>query len=195
MFESILNNVSRFITLTQEERVIFESLLKVKKLRKHQYLLQEGDLCRYESFINKGCTRSYYVDAKGNEHIGMFGVEDWWIGDLHSFLTESPSRYNIQAEEATELLCLDRPSLEKLYEHVPKFERFFRILIQHAFIAQQERIISSISQSAEERYAEFSRRYPKFEERFPQYQIASYLGITAESLSRIRRQQTRRSRS
>lgn len=192
MFESILENVSRFITLLPEEIEFFESLLKVKKLRKHQYLLQEGDQCRYESFINKGCTRSYYVDTKGNEHIGMFGIEDWWIGDLHSFLTQAPSRYNIQAEEATELLCLDKASLDKLYDRVPKFERFFRILIQNAFIAQQERIISSISQSAEERYAEFSRRYPKFEERFPQYQIASYLGITAESLSRIRRQQTRR---
>ena len=188
MFKSILNNVARFIDLTPVEKDQFTSLIQTKKLRKHQYLVQEGDVCRFEAFINKGSMRSFSVDNKGYEHVVLFGIEDWWIGDLYSFFTQTPSRYNVEALEDSELFCLDKPSLEKLYSEIPKFERFFRILIQNAFIAQQQRIIANMSQSAEERYNDFINRYPQFEKRFPQYNIASYLGIKPESLSRIRGQ-------
>ena len=188
MFKSILNNVARFIDLTPVEKDQFTSLIQTKKLRKDQYLVQEGDVCRFEAFINKGSMRSFQVDNKGYEHVVLFGIEDWWIGDLYSFFTQTPSRYNVEALEDSELFCLDKPSLEKLYSEIPKFERFFRILIQNAFIAQQQRIIANMSQSAEERYNDFINRYPQFEKRFPQYNIASYLGIKPESLSRIRGQ-------
>ncbi|WP_276504342.1 Crp/Fnr family transcriptional regulator [Terrimonas pollutisoli] len=191
MFESILNNVARFIDLTPVEKDQFTSLIQIKKLRKHQYLVQEGDVCRFEAFINKGSMRSFSVDDKGYEHVVLFGIEDWWIGDLYSFFTQTPSRYNVEALEDSELFCLDKPSLEKLYSGIPRFERFFRILIQNAFVAQQQRIIANMSQSAEERYTDFINRYPQFEKRFPQYHIASYLGIKPESLSRIRGQRTK----
>jgi CRP-like cAMP-binding protein len=191
MFESILNNVARFVDLSPAEKDQFTSLIQIKKLRRHQYLVQEGDVCRFEAFINKGSMRSFSVDDKGYEHVVLFGIEDWWIGDLYSFFTQTPSRYNVEALEDSELFCLDKPSLEKLYSEIPKFERFFRILIQNAFVAQQQRIIANMSQSAEERYNDFINRYPQFEKRFPQYHIASYLGIKPESLSRIRGQRTK----
>jgi CRP-like cAMP-binding protein len=193
MYDLILQNIARYIQLTPEETDFFISVLQIKKLRKKQYLVQEGDVCRYESFVNKGCLRTYHVDEKGQEHIAQFAIEGWWISDMYSFLTSTPARLNVDAMEDAELLCIDKPSLEELYLRVPKFERFFRIILQNAFIAHQQRIIANMSKSAEERYLEFLERYPELEQRVPQHQIASYLGITPESLSRIRKQLTERS--
>lgn len=186
MYELILKNISRFITLDADEEKYFTSLLKIKRLKKKQYLLQEGDVSRYEYFVNKGCLRTYSIDEKGQEHIIQFAIEDWWTGDMYSFLTQTPARYTIDALEDAELFCLDKPSLEELYIKVPKFEKFFRHLLQNAFIAVQRRIIESMSLTADERYCRFIENYPLMEQRLPLKQIASYLGITPESLSRIR---------
>lgn len=190
MYERILQNVSRFIELTEEEKQYFLSILQTKRLRKRQYLLQEGDISRNEYFVNKGCLRTYYIDAKGSEHVVQFAIEDWWINDMYSFLTQQPARYTIDALENTEVVFIDKKSWEELFNKVPKFERFFRLLLQNAFIVNQERIIAAMSRTAEERYLDFIERYPQFEQRIPQNQIASYLGITPESLSRIRKQRT-----
>lgn len=171
---------------------VFISLLKVKKLRKKQVLQQEGQIARYQYFINKGCLRTYMIDDKAQEHIIQFAIEDWWAGDLYSFLTQTPAKLNIGAVETTELLCIDNPALEMLYQKVPKFERFFRLLIQNAYIANQSRIIESMSLTADERYCKFIERYPAMERRLPLKHIASYLGITPESLSRIRSQYKKR---
>jgi CRP-like cAMP-binding protein len=186
MYDLILKNISRFITLTPEEEQYFISLLKVKKLKKKQYLVQEGDIVRYDYFVNKGCLRTYTIDEKGQEHVVQFSIEDWWTGDMYSFLTQTPARYTIDAIEDSELLCLERSALEELYIKIPKFERFFRHLLQNAFVALQERIIGNLSQPADERYCTFITKYPDMEKRLPLKQIASYLGITPESLSRIR---------
>lgn len=186
MYDLILKNISRFITLAPEEEQYFTSLLKLKKLRKKQYLLQEGDVARYDYFVNKGCLRTYTIDEKGQEHVVQFSIEDWWTGDMYSFLTQKPARYTIDALEDTELLCLERHALEELYIKIPKFERFFRLLLQNAFVSLQERIIANLSQPADERYCTFVNKYPLMEKRLPLKQIASYLGITPESLSRIR---------
>jgi CRP-like cAMP-binding protein len=186
MHELILKNISRFITLTQEEEQYFISQLKVKKLKKKQYLLQEGDTIRFQYFVNKGCLRTYTIDERGLEHIIQFAIEDWWTGDMYSFLTQKPARYTIDAVEDSELFCLEKNALEQLYIKLPKFEKFFRHLLQNAFISLQERIISNLSQPADERYCSFIEKYPKMEQRLPLKQIASYLGITPESLSRIR---------
>ena len=186
MYDLILKNISRFITLTPEEQQYFTSLLRVKRLKKKQYLLQEGDVARYDYFVNKGCLRTYTIDEKGQEHVVQFSIEDWWTGDMYSFLTQKPARYTIDALEDSELLCLERSALEELYIKVPKFERFFRLLLQNAFVSLQERIIASLSQPADERYCTFIIKYPNMEKRLPLKQIASYLGITPESLSRIR---------
>jgi CRP-like cAMP-binding protein len=187
MFDLILKNVSRHITLTPEESAYFTSILKKKTLRKKQYLLQAGDTSRHECFVNKGCLRTYHVDDKGQEHIVQFAIEEWWIGDMYSFITGQPSLYHIDALEDCELLLIEKQQWEKLFEQVPKFERFFRRLLQNAFIAMQRRIAENMSLSAEERYTNFLQRYPQFEQRLPQRQIASFLGITPESLSRIRK--------
>jgi CRP-like cAMP-binding protein len=189
MYDLILSNVAKHVQLTPEEIVIFTSLLKPRKLRKRQYLLQAGDINQYENFVNKGCLRAYTVDDDGQEHIAMFGLEGWWISDLYSFLTNTPATQHIDALEDSEVLSIEKSDLEKLYEQVPKFNRFFLKLLQNAFVAHQRRILASISQTAEEQYMEFVRRYPSIEQRVPQSQIASYLGLTPETISRIRRQQ------
>lgn len=188
MYDLIRSNISRFVNLTDEEFSFFTSLLKHKKLRRKQYLLQAGDVCRYEAFVIKGCLRTYSVDEKGQEHVLQFAMEDWWTGDLHSFLTETVSYYNIDALEESEVLQIDNASLEKLYIAVPKFERFFRILMQNSLIAFQKRLMNAIRVKAEDRYVEFVNKYPQLEQRLPQHQLASYLGITPETLSRIRKQ-------
>lgn len=187
----IVRNMSRHITLTADEERIFRSLLGYRRVRRRQYLLQEGDICRHENYVLSGCLRAYYIDRDGFEHITQFAVEDWWISDLGSFLTQSPATLTIDALEDSELLQFDRPSLEELYKKVPKFERFFRILLQNAFVAQQRRILDTLSRPAEERYREFASRYPTFLRRIPQKHIAAYLGITPEFLSRIRRKESR----
>jgi len=190
MYELILKNISRYIQLTKEETEYFTSLLKEKKLRRKQYLLQEGDICRHENFVVQGCLRTYHIDSKGQEHIVQFAVEDWWIGDMYSFLTQKPSRYAIDALEDSVVLSIEKKSMDELYIKVPKFEKFYRHLLQNAFIALQERITSNISETGEERYRQFQLKYSKIEERVPQRMIASFLGLTPESLSRIRRQFT-----
>jgi len=190
MHNLLLQNISKYIQLTQEEIDYFTSVVQIKRLRKKQYLVQEGDVCRFESFVNKGCLRAYHVDEKGQEHVAQFAIEGWWISDMYSFLTATPARFNVDTLEDSELFCLDKPSLEELYIQVPKFERFFRIILQNAFIAHQQRIIANMSKTAEERYLDFMNYYPQLEQRVPQHQVASYLGITPESLSRIRKQLT-----
>ena len=187
MYSLIRSHFSKLIELTDEEFNYFSSLAKFRKLRKKQYLVQAGDICRYESFVIKGCLRAYSVDDKGQEHVVQFAAEEWWIADMNSFLTETAAIYNVDALEDCELLQLDKPSLEKLYIHVPKFERFFRIKVQIAFTGLQQRITASMSETAEQRYLAFIRQYPHLEQRIPQRQIASYIGITPEFLSRLRK--------
>ena len=188
MYQLILKNISRFISLTAEEEQYFTSILKVKKLKKKEYLQKEGDLIRHQYFVTKGCLRTYTIDERGLEHIVQFAIEDWWTGDMYSFLTQKPARYTIDALEDAELFCLEKSSLEQLYIKVPKFEKFFRHLLQNAFISLQERIIEGLSKPADERYCSFIEKYPIMEQRLPLKQIASYLGITPKSLSRIRSQ-------
>lgn len=186
MWDLLLKNLSKYVELTPEECEIIQSLFVYRKYRKRQYIQQEGDVTRFETFVFKGITRTYEVDDTGQEHVVQFGIEDWWVGDLYSFLTETPSTYNIDCLEDTEVLQITKQDQETLYQRVPKMERHFRILVQNAFIASTKRLSSSLSKSASERYEEFIKRYPHIEQRVPNHQIASYLGITPQSLSRIR---------
>lgn len=183
----IIANVSRHVSLNSEEAEFFLSLLQLKTIKRKSCLLQEGDICRFESFVTKGCLKMYSVDKNGIEHVVMFAIEDWWVGDLYSFLSEAPTTFYIEALEETDVLQISKPDLEKLYEKVPKFERFFRIMFQNAFIAQQQRINMNLSANAEERYITFLKKFPHLEQRLPQKQIAAYLGMTPEMVSIIRR--------
>ncbi|WP_421794842.1 Crp/Fnr family transcriptional regulator [Haliscomenobacter sp.] len=188
----IIQNISRHISLNEAECNYFLSLLEFKSLKRKGFLIQPGELCRYEHFITKGCLRTYTIDENGFEHILMFAIEDWWTGDLYSFLTQTPASLFIDALEDTELLVISKHNLEKLYVEIPKFERFFRIILQNAFVAQQQRINQNLSFSAEQRYLHFIDKFPTLEQRIPQRQIAAYLGITPEFLSMIRRKLARK---
>ena len=192
MFELLLTSIKEHISITDEEFEFCKTLFIPKKLRKKQYLLQEGDVCRYTSFVEKGMLRTFTVDEKGNEPILQFSFEGWWIADLYSFLTEEPSIYNVEALENCELLMITKPSWNTLLEKVPAFERYFRILIQNSLIATQRRLMSSLSETAEEKYTKLIENFPTCLQRLPQHMIASYLGITPETLSRIRGQMAAR---
>lgn len=183
----ILQNISRHIQLDQAETDFFVSLLQTKKLKRKEFLLMQGDICMTENFIVSGCLRTYTIDDNGFEHILMFGVEDWWVGDLYSFLTQSPATFFIDALEDTEILQISKVNLDQLYARVPKFERFFRLIIQNAFIAQQQRINQNLSFSAEQRYLDFILKYPQLEQRLSQKQVSAYLGITPVFLSMLRK--------
>jgi CRP-like cAMP-binding protein len=189
MWDLLIQNLAkRKVLLDEEEVEILKSLFSYRKFRKNQYLLQEGNISGHEIFIVKGLTRTYEVDEKGQEHVLFFGPEDWWVGDLYSFLSGTPSRYNVDCLEETEVLQISKQNLDVLYGKVPKMNLYFRILFQNAFIAATQRVGASLSKSALERYQEFRVKYPHIEQRIPNHQIASFLGITPQSLSRIRRQ-------
>ncbi|MGN6542297.1 MAG: Crp/Fnr family transcriptional regulator [Ginsengibacter sp.] len=192
MFELLLQSIEEKISISKEEFDFCKTLFIPKKLRKKQYLLQEGDVCRYTAFVEKGMLRTFTVDEKGNEPILQFSMEGWWIADLYSFLTEEPSMYNIEALEECELLLITKENWEILLAKVPAFERYFRLLIQNNLIATQRRLMSSLSESAEEKYTKLINNFPGCIQRVPQHMIASYLGITPETLSRIRAQMAAR---
>jgi CRP-like cAMP-binding protein len=188
MFELLQKSVLEKVSVSEEEFNFCKTLFIPKKLRKKRYLLQEGDVCKYTAFVEKGMLRMFTVDEKGNEPILQFSSEGWWVADLYSFLTDEPSNYNIEALEDCELLLITKESWNILLEKVPAFERYFRILIQNSLIATQRRLMSSISETAEEKYLKLIDNFPGCIQRVPQHMIASYLGITRETLSRVRSQ-------
>ena len=186
MYELLYKKISETISITDEEFQFCKTLFIPKKLRKRQYLLQEGDVNKHTAFVSKGLLRSYTIDDKGNEHILQFAFEGWWMGDLYSFLTEEPSMFNMEALEDCELLLITKPSWELLLDKVPAFEKYFRILIQNNLIATQKRLMGTLSETAEQKYTNLINNFPGCLNRVPQHMIASYLGITRETLSRIR---------
>ncbi len=187
MFEVLFSKIEEKIKLSDSEKDICKSLFSPKKLRRRQYILQQDDICKNLIFVEKGILRSYSVDTKGNEHILQFAPEGWWISDIFSFLTGEAAVYNIEAIEDSELLLISNSSLDELYERVPKFERYFRLLSQANMVATHRRLTASLSDSADEKYIRLLSAYPNIVARVPQHMIASYLGITPETLSRVRK--------
>lgn len=188
MYELLYKKISEVVSITPAEFDYCKTLFVAKKLRKKQYFLQEGDVCQYQAFVAKGILRSYTVDDKGAKHILQFASEGWWMADLYSFFTGEPSGYNMDAIEEAELLLITRPSWELLMQKLPRMEHYFRILLQNHLIATQRRLMQSLRGSAEENYRKFAATYPDCVQRVPQHMVASYLGITRETLSRLRRQ-------
>lgn len=186
MFELLYTKLRENNLITEEEFAYCKTLFIPKKLRRRQYLLQEGEICKYTAFVEKGMLRTYTVDDKGMEHILQFAQEGWWMADLYSFFTNEVSMFNMEALEDCEMLLITRPSWEILLEKIPALERYFRILVQNNLIATQRRLIGSFSESAEEQYRKLIKTNPDCVQRVPQHMIASYLGITRETLSRIR---------
>lgn len=190
MHEPLLKYIQNYssLPLSQAEIETIKNSFIPKKLRKKQYFLQEGEVCKYFAFIVKGAMRQYSVDDKGVEHIVHLSIENWWVGDRESYIMLTPSAYNIDAWEETELLTITRSEQLNLLEKIPSLASMIRHMDERNAIATQRRLNSTISDTADKRYEDFVNYHPEFIQRFPQHLIASYLGITKSSLSRIRNQ-------
>ena len=184
--EPLLTYFDRLIPLNKEENELVTEKFQPRLYRKRQFVLQEGDICTQFNFVVRGCLRTYKIDEKGNTHVLQFATENYWINDLGSFHGVKPSAMNIDALEDTVVLQISRDDLISLYKEIPKFDRIFRVLIENAFVRLQERLLQNISSTAEERYQSFLDAYPHLINRLSQVQIASFLGITPEFLSRLR---------
>ena len=178
----------KHVVLTEEQFSKWTSAFVEKKVKKHEFLLNEGEVSKHSFFTVSGCLRLYTIDGKGKEHIMQFAPENWWIGDIDSSTTQKPSAYFIDALEDSEVLSMDTISWERSMNEIPALALLFQRLMQNRQSVSQRRIINSMSATSEERYLEFVRTYPSLVQRIPQHMIASYLGITPESLSRIRKQ-------
>ena len=193
MHETLKKNLQRHIEPTPEEVEVFLSLAANKTVKRKDFLLKEGDVAKHQFFVLNGCLRTYTIDAGGKEHVLMFAPEDWWCsGDLYSFLSGTKSVNNLEALEPTTLLQISKNDLDILFQRAPKFERFFRILFQNAFVFHQHRINANLSQPAEGRYDLFTRTYPHLESRIAQKHIASYIGVTPEFFSQMKASMLRR---
>ena len=186
MYELFFHKFNEKVNLSKEEEEVIKQYLTPKKLRKKQYLLQEGDVCKHIAFVEKGALKAYVVDDAGVESIIQFALEGWVISDLYSFLTGEPATYNIDALENAELVLISKSAHEELLKKIPKYETYIRLQITGAYIALQKRLTSIISLPLEERYKNFLATYPNIAQRVPQHMIASYMGLTPETLSRVR---------
>jgi CRP-like cAMP-binding protein len=188
MYDSLISYFNSYATtpLRESDIDLITNIFTPKKFRKRQYFLQEGEVCKYTAFIVKGSMRQYMVDDKGEEHIIQLFIENWWASDRESQITETPSKYFIDAWEDTEALLVKRKNVLNLIDHIPSLLQWIRKMDENNAVATQKRLNAAISLSAEERYYELEKTYPEFLQRFPQHIIASYLGINRETLSRIR---------
>lgn len=183
----LINHINQDVSLDKNGVEKLSSVLVFKELNKKEFLIEPGSTANTMNFIVQGCMRSYYLDENAQEHTLQLGIEHWWINDLYSYLSRKKSRMYVQALEKTTLIQLPRIALEKLYIEAPEISNFFRIKIQSAYVAVQERVIDSMSDDAYDRYVSFRKTYRDIEQRVPQYIIASYLGVTPEFLSYLRK--------
>jgi CRP-like cAMP-binding protein len=184
--QTLLDYFDRLLPLSQEEKSLIQSKFRPHLFLKRQFALQHGDICQYFDFVVRGCLRLYKVDDEGIYHILQFATENYWILDLTSFHKKTPALLNIDALEDTVVLRITYEDLIDLYLKAPKFDRIFRVLLENHFMLQQQRMIQLFSSTAEERYQLFLTTYPHLFNRLSQVQIAAYLGVTPEFLSRIR---------
>lgn len=188
----LLKNIAKHVALTATEEACITAAMQYQAVAKKQVLLQQGQVAKAITYVHSGALRAYYIDRDGNENIIMFAINDWWVTDIYSFTTGNPGLLTIDSMEDSELLHLPKTALEGLFIQVPKFERFFRIIMQNSYVREQLRTIQNLSITAEERYINFVNKYPQFVQRVPLKQIASYLGITPEFLSVIRKKLSKR---
>jgi CRP-like cAMP-binding protein len=187
MYDRYFQEFNKRVLLAEEEQEFIKNYLTVKKIRKRQYLLQEGDVCKFVAFVEKGAMRLYRVNEDGTEHIVVFALDGSFVTDLYSFLTNEPSTYNIDAIEESELVIITKSASDELRKQSPKYHEFAFQATSEAYIQLEKRVTSTISLSLEERYKELTAHYPDIIQRVPQHMIASYMGLNPETLSRVRK--------
>jgi len=187
LYTQINNSISRYVTFSEEELTVFNSLLEYKKVPKKTIMLHEGEMCNFEAFVIKGCIRKYFIDANGFEVILQFGIENAWVSDISfSIYEDKPSQVFIETMEDCEFFMFSPETKEAVFEKAPRFERAFRILMQRNLSVTQHRLFNTIAKTAMEKYVAFLELYPTIPQRVAQHYIASYLGISAEFLSKVR---------
>jgi CRP-like cAMP-binding protein len=182
------HHITRIIDLTKEEKQLFSQLVDVISVKRGDLVLSIGQVCKYEYFVLSGCIRSYYIDKNFNDMTTMFAIEGYWTGDLHSFHKSIPSEYGLEAMEESLIIRISKSRLEDIYKRIPKFERYFRILLQNRVIAMDDQL-ANLAMGANHAYEHFLKRFPRMEQRVQLKHIASYLGITPTYLSRLRKKQ------
>jgi len=180
-------NIAKHISLSNKETEQFCDLFKPHLIKKKDFILREGDICKFEAFVTKGLFRVYHIDQNGFEQVLYFAMEDWWITDMDSFTNQRPSQLFIEALEDSEVLLISKKDKEFAYENIPTIEKLFRIMTQKTHIALQRRMIDNLSKTADQRYIDFIEKYPGLSQRLSNIQIAAYLGISHEFLSKIRK--------
>ena len=187
MTDLLKTGISKHISLSDKEMEDFCGLFQQKEIRKKEFLLREGEVCKFEGFVTKGLFRVYHIDQTGFEQILYFAIEGWWITDIDSFTNETPSQLFIEALEDSEVLLINKKDKEFAYENLQKVEKLFRVMTQKTHVALQRRMIDNLSKTADQRYIDFIEKYPQLFQRLTNLQIAAYLGISHEFLSKIRK--------
>lgn len=183
----LIDYFNKILPLEDEEKAFVDEVFKERRVKRRQFILEEGEICKLNTFVVEGCFRMYFVDEKGKEHNIQFAVEDWWIGDIGSFHSEEPSKLYIEAIENSVILQISKQDQLDLFVNYPKFNQIFRVFTENALVTYQRRVLQNISSTAEERYLDFVKRHPYFFNRISNVQIASFLGVTPEFLSTIRK--------
>jgi CRP-like cAMP-binding protein len=187
LINKLLSSFDNHLPLDEAEKADLATRFTERKIKRRQFILQESDICRHYTFVAEGCFKKFQVDAKGVEHNLQFAAEGDWIMEIDSFYFEKPSRVYIEAMEPSVVFQIKRPDLYHLFTNNPKFDRNFRVIVENRFVELENRVLQAISSTAEERYLSFLKQYPHLLSRLPNTQIASYLGITPEFLSKVRK--------
>ena len=192
MTASLQKHIKKHTQISDENLEKFSNAFTLQKVAKKEFLLKEGEICQFEGFVTGGCFKVFHSDQNGTEHTLYFAIEDWWVADVDSFTNSKPSQLNIQALENSEVLLISKQNKEKLYQEIPEIEKLFRIMSQKNLVALQRRMIDNLSKTAEQRYLDFLAKYPKITQRLTNIQIAAYLGVSPEFVSKIRRKITKK---
>jgi len=186
MTDTIITHMRKHISLDNAEEELLLSVLEVRDVKKKEYLLRAGEVCRHNYFVIKGCFRLYLITAKGAEQVIQFGIENWWITEYASLKSGKPSEFFLQATESAQVVVLARDKEDELFAKIPQLEKYFRLVLEKAYSAQLNRIHYIFNLTGEEQYKMMASKYPDFIQRVPQYMLASFLGITPEFLSMLR---------
>lgn len=186
-YNNILQNIARYVSLSDTEKEKLISIIRTTKIKKRQFIDQPGYTCKYRNYVVKGAFRSYFIDNDGKEHTVQIAIEDWFVSDFYSYITQTPATLYVEALEDSTIFQMTYDDIEGLCKEIHGLSEYFRISTEKAFAFSRKRALSNLSMTAEEKYLELLERYPDIVRRVPQKVIASYLGMTPEFMSKIRK--------